>query len=340
VAQTKVVRRNAVKANNYGVTYSLPQTSLVVTAEVTQVTCKAGPYYQYAEKYLGVKDIVTADKVYYELGEVSVEDVGIPDPELTFLIEFRPATVAPFVCLTEDGLLCSINTDYDPEPTNADKPKTPLKAEPAGAPAESVFSEELLMAGSIARQAEVAAKQIYRIRESRLNILTGEADNLPPDGEAMKITIAELEAQEKALTNLFVGVRTQATERYTVSIVPRDEFDREILFRFSSRFGVVESDDLSGDPVIMNLVATELPPQPDPRELEKKLKGDKGIVYTLSGKAAVEIRLNGKSLYRNEIRLAQFGAQECLAPTLFEDKKNPVKITFYPQTGSIKQILQ
>ena len=51
----------------------------------------------------------------------------------------------------------------------------------------SVFSEELLMAGSTAKQAEVAAKQIYRVRESRLNILTGEADNLPPDGEAMKL---------------------------------------------------------------------------------------------------------------------------------------------------------
>ena len=48
----------------------------------------------------------------------------------------------------------------------------------------SVFSEELLMAGSTAKQAEVAAKQIYRIRESRMNILTGDADNLPPDGEA------------------------------------------------------------------------------------------------------------------------------------------------------------
>ena len=61
----------------------------------------------------------------------------------------------------------------------------------------SVFSEELLMAGSTAKQAEVAAKQIYRIRESRLNILTGEADNLPPDGEAMKLVIQQLEEQEK-----------------------------------------------------------------------------------------------------------------------------------------------
>lgn len=41
MAQTKVVKKNAVKANNFGITYSLPKTSLVVDAEVTKVTCKS-----------------------------------------------------------------------------------------------------------------------------------------------------------------------------------------------------------------------------------------------------------------------------------------------------------
>ena len=81
------------------------------------------------------------------------------------------------------------------------------------------------MAGSTAKQAEVAAKQIYRIRESRLNILTGEADNLPPDGEAMKLVIQQLEEQEKALTNLFTGILTKETEHYEVSIIPHDNLD-------------------------------------------------------------------------------------------------------------------
>ena len=78
------------------------------------------------------------------------------------------------------------------------------------------------MAGSTAKQAEVAAKQIYRIRESRMNILTGDADNLPPDGEAMKLVIQQLEEQEKALTNLFTGIRTKEVSDYEVTIVPFD----------------------------------------------------------------------------------------------------------------------
>ena len=115
MAQTKVVKKNAVKANNFGITYSLPKTSLVVDAEVTKVTCKAGPYYKYAEKYLGVKDAITEDKVYYELGKISLVNKGVPDADNTFIVEFKAGTVAPYAYLTEDGLLCSINAEYTPD---------------------------------------------------------------------------------------------------------------------------------------------------------------------------------------------------------------------------------
>ncbi|OAV73397.1 hypothetical protein Barb6_00288 [Bacteroidales bacterium Barb6] len=337
-AQTRVVKKTAVKANNYGITYSLPKTSLVITAEVTKVTCKAGAYYQYAEKYLGVKTAVTEDKVYYELGKVSLANVGIPDSDQTYLIEFKTGTVAPFACLTEEGLLCSINAEYNPAEAKPDAKKgTPAVANVAN---ESVFSEELLMAGSTARQAEVAAKQIYRIRESRLNILTGEADNLPPDGEAMKIVIEQLEGQEKALTSLFTGICSQSTESYEVAVIPHDNLEKEVLFRFSSRLGIVDTDDLGGMPVFMNLKSSARPPEADPKELEKKLKGMKGVVYNLPGKASVEILMNQKPLYKGEVQIAQFGTQESLTPVLFEDKKAPAKVLFYPETGAIKQVLQ
>ena len=93
LAQTKVIKKNAVKANDFGVTYSLPKTSLVVDVEVTKVTCEAGPYYSYAEKYLGIKDVVTEDKVYYTLGKVNLINRGVPDPDHTYIIEFKQGTV-------------------------------------------------------------------------------------------------------------------------------------------------------------------------------------------------------------------------------------------------------
>lgn len=339
MAQTKVVKKNAVKANNFGITYSLPKTQLIVDAEVTKVTCKAGPYYKYAEKYLGVKDAITEDKVYYELGKLSLVNKGIPDPDNTYIVEFKSGTVAPYAYLTEDGLLCSINAEYTPEESELETIKKNGQGS-AKVTDASVFSEELLMAGSTARQAEVAAKQIYRIRESRLNILTGDADNLPPDGEAMKLVIQQLEEQEKALTNLFTGILTKETSHYEVSITPYDNLEKEVLFRFSNLMGIVDADDLGGVPVYMNLKATERAPVLDPKEAEKKEKSLKGIVYNVPGKASIEISMNKKTLYKGDAQITQFGSREGLAPVMFEDKKAPVKVYFYPETGAIKQIIQ
>ena len=338
-AQTKVVKKNAVKANNFGITYSLPKTELVVDAEVTKVVCKAGPYYQYAEKYLGVKDAVTEDEVHYELGKLTLINHGVPDADNTYIVEFKGGTVAPYAYLTEEGLLCSINAEYTPE-------ESPLKTiqksakKPAKVTDASVLSEELLMAGSTARQAEVAAKQIYRIRESRMNILTGEADNLPPDGEAMKLVIQQLEEQEKSLTNLFTGIETRETTHYEVSITPYDDLEGEVLFRFSKKMGIVDADDLGGTPVCMNLKATDRAPVLDAKEAEKKEKSMKGIIYNIPGKASIEISMNRKTLYKGEAQITQFGTREGLAPVMFEDKKAPVKVYFYPETGAIKQIIQ
>lgn len=334
-AQTSVEKVMPTKASGDGIIYSLPKTSFIINAEITKVTVKAGPYYRYAERYLGVKDVATEDVVYYELGKVTLVNKGVPDPENTYKIEFKQKTVAPFAYLTRDGLLCAINDEYVPE--SADEEKKVEQTTTAMSPA-SVYTEDLLMAGSVAKQAEVAAKQIYHLRESRTDILTGDADNLPPDGEAMKIVISKLEEQEKALVKLFTGTESKETTYYDVSIVPEDELDREVLFRFSTKLGILDEDDLGGEPVYINLTAIERAPELDPKEAEKKAKMMKGIVYNVPGKARVEVIRNNKTLLKKETLVVQFGSRETLAPVILEDKKQPVKVVFYPETGSIRQI--
>lgn len=335
LAQTVVEKVIPTKASGEGITYLLPKTSFRVNAEVTRVTVKAGPYYRYAERYLGVKHVATEDKVYYELGKITLENKGVPDTENTYIIAFKQKTVAPFVYLTRDGLLCAINEEYVPEVVEKEKKE---EQKVAAISPTSVYTEELLVAGSVAKQAEVAAKQIYHLRESRTDILTGDADNLPPDGEAMKIVITQLEEQEKALTKLFVGTETRETEYYDVSIVPEDELEREVLFRFSEKLGILDEDDLGGAPVYINLTAVDRIPELDPKEAEKKAKTMKGIVYNVPGRGRVEIVWNNKTLVKKETPVVQFGTQEVLAPVLLEDKKQPIKVVFYPETGAIKQL--
>jgi hypothetical protein len=186
----------------------------------------------------------------------------------------------------------------------------------------------------------VAARQIYKLRETRMDILSGEADNMPPDGEAMKIVLQQLTDQEQALTALFVGEKHRKTTFHETRIVPDDDLDREVLFRFSEKLGLLDPDDLGGTPIYLSLHAINRAPALDPKEAEKKEKAMKGIIYNVPGKADARIEMGDKQLYRGEVQVVQFGSHEALAPVMFEDRKAPIKVIFYPETGAIKQIIQ
>ena len=336
MAQTRVEKKVATKATGYGVTYYLPKTVFVITVEMTKTIYKAGPYFKYADILLGIKDPVIEDMVSYELDKVSLINKGIPDLTNAYIVEFKSGTVAPYVFLTEDGLLCSINTEYIPG-GSATKTNPPV-TESEDLNVTTVFTEEYLKAGTVARQADVAANQIYHLRERKLDILTGDADNMPPDGESMKLVIKGLEDQEKMLTRLFAGSSTKETLSREITFIPQDNINDEVLFRFSKKLGMLDADDLGGDPVYVNLRILERAPELSPKDAEKKEKAMKGVIYNLPGKARVEIKTAQNTLYRGELQVVQFGTQESLAPIMFEDKKSPIKVTFYPETGAIKQI--
>jgi hypothetical protein len=338
-AQTKVVKMNAVKSNDYGIQYRLPKTVLTVTVDYSQTQKKAGPYAKYASRYLGIRDadITMEDQTSFTLDKISIEEKGIPNKDQSYRVTFRAKTTAPFVCLTEDGLICSINAEYQPEPAPGAPPPTATTTDRLNPP--SIYTEEYLHAGSVGKMAEVAAKNIYRIRESRQDLLTGEVDNVPKDGEAMKIILGTFDAQEKLWMELFTGTTDVQHFSKQFTIEPVAEITKEILFRFSQHLGFVDADDLSGAPIYWDLkdMKTVDLPEPDPK---KKTKDPQGIVYNIPGKASIEVYTAQQKLGVTVINITQFGVTDTLTTELFEGKKGPVQIYFYPETGAIRQIVQ
>jgi len=340
--QTKVVKMSATKSTDYGVTYFLPKTVLTIRVDYSKTTQKAGPFARFAEKYLGIKEqsVVSEDKVYYTLNKINVESKGVVDKNSSYLVEFKAKTTSPFVYLTEDGLICTINADYVTKSTisvkNAIIQSTP---EQLATQSHSVYSEEYINAGSVPKMAEVAAKQIYKLRESRTDLLTGEAENAPRDGEGMKIVLANLEAQEKTLVELFIGTTKVESYDAEFEVEPLSDIDKEVLFRFSKFSGIVESDDLSGSPVYINVKSIETSETQEIIDPKRKIKEMQSIVYNVPGKATVEVFYGINSMFRNTFQIVQFGTKQILAPSIFDDKKSPVKVYFYPETGAIQQII-
>lgn len=341
VSAQEIVKMSAVKANNYGVAYSLPKTSIDVTVEYTKTVKKAGQFYQYAERYLNITNPVVDDETIYTIDKIDVSTAGIVDKDKSYLVEFKSNSVSPFVTLTKDGLICAINSDYAfPAATDIAAPQqgnTVLPVDPT-----SYFSEEILRAGSSAKQAELIAKRIYSLRESRNNILTGEADNMPPDGDAYKLVMTQIDEQEKALTSLFAGTEIKEKDSKKFTVVPDDKnIDNRILFRFSSKLGVVGAEDLSGAPVYFSLINKNpkqevfLTPKEE-KDLEKKFS--KGIIYNVPGKGNMQITYNGRNYVNGEYDIVQYGTQDVLTPQMMDNNKQPVKVIFYPDLGAIREI--
>lgn len=336
------VRHNALRNNDYGVVYSLPVTQLDFEITITKTTYSRGQYYQFAKQYLNIDDPIVEDKVVYKLESVDVHNVGVPNKNNTYLIEFSSKSVEPFVYLTKDGLICSINSE--PSAIDKENDKKVQSDNKETVNAQSLLTEEMLMAGSRAKQAELIAKQIFALRLSRSDILTGEAVNMPPDGEAYKLVMDQINMQEKALVEMFAGSIKTEKKVTKVSLMPGlDDIDRNVLFRFSEKLGQLDANDLAGAPVYMSLINQS--PQPDVELSDKEIrrlqkKFSEGLVYNIPSKANLLVSFEHKTLINTEVDIVQYGTQDVLTKRMFDIRKEPVKVQFYPHLGAIKQITQ
>jgi hypothetical protein len=198
--------------------------------------------------------------------------------------------------------------------------------------------EEQFIVSSVAKMAEGAAKQIYRIRETRLNLLAGEVEHVPADGEAMKLVLAELDHQEKLLTELFVGRKSITHKTHTFSYVPTDNTENEIICRFSVHSGIVATDDLSGEPIYLSVQAKKQE-LGGSIEISSKTPTLSQLYYNIPGEGKIHITYKGKDLLNASYPIAQWGVAVPMSRQLFIGKQ-PVTIHINPETGNILSIQQ
>ena len=330
---------SAAKHNDYGLVYSLPKTHLRIEVEAEQTVKKAGPYYNYAKKYLGTSDVVLMDSKTWTLKSVKVTSYGMPEKGNEYLMQFKSGST-PFLIVSEDGVPLSINTNDIEIPALYKKgTATPLTESLLDDNAyTSALSGELLASGSLAKRAENAANAIYKIRESRTNYAIGEADQMPPDGESLKLILHELDKQEAALKAMFLGTTQTATAVEVFEYYPSEETKDEVILRISDFNGISSKDDLSGEPLYLTLKIVSKGEIPlDEKGVEKKLpKG--AVMYNIPGKASITLTYDGKKMFDKIFDIAQFGVEYGLNPALFSDKKNPSYLKYHPSTGGIKEI--
>lgn len=320
--------------NAEGVTYFLPRTIVEVTVETVQEVYTPGEFSQYANKYLRLSGVSQTPSTSWQVTALTVTPVGVRDPERGFTVKMRDKSLASLMELNDEGILLSINeVPTDEAPQLAEPVETPV----AAANPKDFLNEEILTTTSTAKMAELVAKEIYTIRESRNAILRGQADNVPKDGEALRIILRNLQEQEDALVAMFKGTTKRTVHETVVQLEPsKTDIGEGVLFRFSRKLGVVSADDLSGTPYYYRMENHTILPQPDEKKASKA-KRPSGIVYCVPGKATLRISTAQSTVFDDEIPVAQYGHVDVLSTSLFQQQK-ATRITFDPATGAIRHI--
>ncbi len=256
--------------------YALPLTVLKVEVVFEELISMPGPYWEYAEKYLGIQEFIRQKSNQWKIHDVSVAPHTEVDPQhfysinvlkgnlsVGFLDYYRKKGIlADESELVQEevkgiGLGSTLKKDYLRYLdlgiyTNFDeKIETMYKTLVTDTsflrvPVQRTVVEQK----SHAMKAQEAAEFILEIRTRRFELLTGEYEAFP-NGEAMEAALHKLDELEESYLSLFIGKTISTMKKRAYFIVPDSGFkpSRYRLDMFSNQLGFVPPELGEGNPL-------------------------------------------------------------------------------------------
>lgn len=327
----------ASRANEYGIIYNLPQTTLDIAVEIELTETAPGEFANFAPRFFDIPGIITVPSHSASVKSIVVTPRGVPDTENEWLMTFKNSNTV-FVVLDDAGVPVAINTEDIPE-----RPAPALPVARAAAPtalevpaARQAVTQEMQQSTSNSKRAQLAAQRIFELRENRNDLISGQADNTPPDGRSMELALDNLTAQEAALTAMFAGTEKNWTLVQQANFTPGDsEVRNMVIGRISPTLGLVSPDDLSGEPLYLNIDVLTRGELPVENNGQVRRFPEKGVAYNIPGTARVTLSFRNEVVYSEVFELAQLGVAYGLDPKMFTDRRNPSFVIFNPTTGGI-----
>ena len=322
-------------ASSPSLTYMLPQTVIQVDITMEKRIMKAGSYYRYSQRLLNLSSAITEDSEEWFIKDVRISTAGKADESKQFSVFATGNTSANMLTLSSDGVLIGINNSpvFTTElPTS----KLNLGTLLADVNFDNVaLSEDLLYKTSSAAMAQEAANMVYKLRKSRIEILSGELANLPPDGEAYKTILQEIEKQEKDFVSLFAGktITTTQTQRFELTPDPASSYANHVLCRFNKQKGLVDAMDITGTPIYLKLDVVNKDNSKNLQLEPSKNTEKSGLFYSIPSWGTVQVLDKNTTLIIEKVALAQYGQVVSMPASVLE--KEGVVIEISPATGAL-----
>ena len=329
-----------------GVIYTLPRTGIRIMADVSQEKFFHGPYYEYASKYLGIKNAASSDGDTWKITDLKLETFGAPDPTE---VHKANGAIASMLSLSDEGVLMGVNSSVKGEGTKTSTTDfTPSVELPHDIWSELSMHSFLVGKDStkhsgdkvktFEEKAAEAGQDVIKFRKRKALILASKYDKLPPDGQAYQVMVNELNKIISEYEALFIGKSYKVTHKYIFEVVPDAKANKPLVaFRFSPTSGVLPESNVSGKPIML-----ELDPNQDLiRNSEQKSApaageiSTNGLFYRIPGSVVARLLNGSEVLAQSRFAMAQFGV---VAPFPDGLVNGEYSIELHPVTGAIKRV--
>ncbi|MDL2308582.1 DUF4831 family protein [Bacteroidales bacterium OttesenSCG-928-B11] len=235
--------------------YMLPQTAFLVTVKIQKTKEFQGYYADYAEKLLGLNNIITQNKITYKLKGVTIDPVNIPDTSQFYSVELSATQ-------KKKGLLDQLYAGNSTADHNVFNPTYEITtasipdffrnyADLAYSEMDDSFVETKIINGvvtqvpvnqtklvskSAGQKAQEAADFIIKVRKDRYDLLTG-INEVAYSGDAIQYMIEQLNQAEQNYIQLFTGFTVTNEETYTFLFIP-DGSEASFLFSIDPETGL------------------------------------------------------------------------------------------------------
>ena len=258
------------------VIYSLPSTSIMFTVVAEKENFVAGPYAQFAQKYMG-SAARTEDAVTYTLKSIDMAPYLEADPATRIAINLsgKGTAAANFLQLCSQGLIIASDS-YTGKPEAWRFPTIANNDLFAGKDVEGnltsatttlyktvntaegfqrvAVSQSQVVEKSLEKKAQETANTIFALRNSRMQIITGDTD-ATYSGEAMEAAISEINRLEQEYMSLFYGASTTSLQKMNFDVVPSASTSNQmyVAFRISETEGLLPPNEVAGRPIVLQL---------------------------------------------------------------------------------------
>ena len=314
-------------------TYSLPSTTITLEVEAVQEKFYAGPYARYAETYLGIKPR-QKDETTFQITQVKVTPYVEADQSRRYSLNVKKGSIdATFLKLSAEGLISFADANFADESiwrfpvksqgdfsahgvtSNLTSEATTLYRNEKKESAYNKVSvqQNMIVEKSPEKRAAETADMILKLRQKKYQIVTGDTD-ATYSGEAMGAAIAELTRMEEEYMMLFTGYSETQTQVQRFEIVP-DAFRESqmyIAFRLSETAGLVTADNMTGRPVVMEIVPQEFK-LPEVTEEQKKSEAKPVEAYfRIPAICTVKLMDSGNVILQTRVPVYQLGQESSL----------------------------